>query len=184
MPHPRRRAGFAQKTKSRRFITEISLADDFYCHRASQVDIERLVSDAHCAPTQLDRFSVLARHQFIILKALPRLFECGLDGILGSRRLSGLNPASKSLAKHADRTEFHRSGKLVTATRALRRGSVFMGLTALQPQYEPKSRKQHHAPPSGAKAAGTAPGKLLSRCTINWVFIYSSASNHVSEQNS
>ena len=51
----------------------------------------------------------------------------------------------------------------------VRRGSVFMGLTALQPRYEPKSRKQHHAPPSGAKSASTAPGKLLSRSTSDCV---------------
>jgi hypothetical protein len=37
-----------------------------------------------------------------------------------------------------------------------------MGLTALQPN---PRRKELHAPPSGAKAAGTAPGKLLSRST-------------------
>ena len=46
------------------------------------------------------------------------------------------------------------------------------------------SQKQHHAPPIGAKSAGKAPGKLLSRCTSNCVFIYRSASNHVSEHNS
>src|SRR5271166_5006478 len=34
------------------------------------------------------------------------------------------------------------------------------------------SRKQHHAPPSGAKSASTAPGKLLSRSTSNCVFLY------------
>jgi hypothetical protein len=34
------------------------------------------------------------------------------------RRLAGRNPTSKTLAKHADRTEFHCSRKLVTAARA------------------------------------------------------------------
>src|SRR5271166_4020819 len=51
----RRSAGFPQKTKSRRFITEVSLADDFQCHGAVQVDVERLISDAHGTATQLDR---------------------------------------------------------------------------------------------------------------------------------
>jgi Recombinase zinc beta ribbon domain len=51
----------------------------------------------------------------------------------------------------------------------VRLSSVFMGLTALQPQSE-----QHHAPPSGAKSASTAPRKLLSRSTSNCVFLYTS----------
>ena len=55
-----RRTGFAQKTKPRRFITEISFADDFQCHRASQIDVERFVSDPHRTATQLDRFPVFA----------------------------------------------------------------------------------------------------------------------------
>jgi len=38
--------------------------------------------------------------------------------------------------------------------------------------------------PSGAKSAGTASGILWSRCTSNRFFRYSSALNHVSEQNS
>jgi hypothetical protein len=41
----RRRAGFAQKAKSRRFITDILLADDFQRHGAAQIDVERFVSD-------------------------------------------------------------------------------------------------------------------------------------------
>src|SRR5260370_17991547 len=45
------------------------------------------------------------------------LYWCRLGGFL-ERRLAGHNPASKTLAKHADRTEFHCSRKLVTATRA------------------------------------------------------------------
>ena len=118
MTNARRRARFAQKTKPRRFVTEISFADDFQCHGAVQIDVERFVSDPHRTATQLDRFPVFARHQFIVLKSLRCLFRCRLDRILGSRRLAGLNPASESLAKHADRTEFHCSRKLVTATRA------------------------------------------------------------------
>jgi hypothetical protein len=42
-----RRAGFAQKTKPRRFITEISLTNNFQGHWAVQIDIERLISDSH-----------------------------------------------------------------------------------------------------------------------------------------
>src|SRR5271157_4843008 len=119
MPQLRRCAGLAQKTNPRRFVTEIFFADDFQCHRAVQIDVKRLVGDPHRTATKLDRFPVFARHQLIVLKSLHRLFRsCRLDRIFGSRRLARLNPASKALAKHADRTEFHRSRKLVTATRA------------------------------------------------------------------
>src|SRR5271165_1939407 len=117
MPQFRCRTGFAQKTKSSRFVTEIFFADDLQCHRALQIDIERFVSDSHCTATQLDWIPVTAPQQFIVLKSLRRLFRCRLERIL-RRRLAGLNPVSKSLAKHADRTEFHRSRKLIAASRA------------------------------------------------------------------
>src|SRR5580700_785910 len=117
MPQPRSRTGFTQKTKPRRFITEISLADGFQCHGAVQIDVERLVSDPHRTATQLDRFSVFALHQLIVLKSLRCLFRRRLECI-PRRRLAGLNVASESLAKHADRTEFHCPRKLVTTNRA------------------------------------------------------------------
>src|SRR5208282_768133 len=111
--------GLAHKAKPRRLIAEISLADDFQCHRAVQIDVERLVCDAHRTATQLDRFPVFTCHQFIMLESLHRLFRwCWLDAILGSNRLAGLNPTTESLAQHADRAEFHCSGLNVTATRA------------------------------------------------------------------
>src|SRR5271165_5543275 len=114
----RRRSGFAQKTKSRRFITKISLADDFQCHGAVQIDVDRFVSYPHRTATQLDRFPIFAVDQLIVLKSLCRLFRsCRLDSILENRRLAGLNRASKTLAEHAYRTEFHRSRKLVAAGR-------------------------------------------------------------------
>src|SRR5580700_1988112 len=105
MPQLRRRTGFAQKAKPRRFITEISLADDFQCYGAVQINVERLVSDAHRTATQLDWFTVFARHQLIMLKSLRWLVRCcRLDRILGNRRLARLYPVSETLAKHAYRT--------------------------------------------------------------------------------
>jgi hypothetical protein len=117
MPQSCSRAGFAQETGPRRFIIQISLADNFQCHGTAKIDVKRLVSDAHRTPTQLDRFAVFARHQLIVLKALDRLFRLPLDRVLGSR-LAGLNPSNERLAQHADRTEFHRSRKLIAAARA------------------------------------------------------------------
>src|SRR5208337_1283231 len=111
MTDTRRRTGFAEKTKPCRFITEISFTDDFQSHRAVQINVERLVSDAHCTATQLDRFPVFARHQLVVVKSLRWLLRHRLECI-PRRRLAGFNPASKTLAEHAYRTEFHRSGKL------------------------------------------------------------------------
>src|SRR5262249_33644511 len=101
----------------RRFITEIALANDFQSHGASQIDVERLVSDPHRTATQLDRFPAFARHQLVVVESLRSLVRYRLERIL-SRRLAGRNATAKSLPKQADRTEFHRSRKLVTAARA------------------------------------------------------------------
>src|SRR5271165_3754738 len=117
MPQPRRRAGFPQKTKLRRLITEVSLADDLQCNQTSQIDVERLVSDAHCTATQLNRFPIFALDQLIVLKSFRCLLRCRIDRFL-QRRLAGSNPASKTLAQHAYRTEFHRFRELVAADRA------------------------------------------------------------------
>src|SRR5215471_6708883 len=117
MPNAGRCTRLAQKTKPRRFITEISLTDDFQCHRAVQIDVERLVSDTHRTATQFDRFAIFTRHQFKVLKSLRWLVRCR-PGRLLERRLAGLNSACKTLAEHAHRTEFHRSRKLIAAARA------------------------------------------------------------------
>src|ERR1700746_313921 len=69
MPQPRRCAGFAQETKPRRFITEILFADDLQRHWASEIDVERLVSDSHRSATQLHRVAVFARHELVVLKS-------------------------------------------------------------------------------------------------------------------
>src|ERR1700758_4589358 len=119
-----------------------------------------------------------------MLESLHRLFGCCRPGrILGSKRLAGLNPVSKSLAKHADRTKLHCSRKLVTATRT---GTLGLRAHAHGPNRSSaafSAESNATLAPTGAKAASTAPGKLLSRCTRNSVFLYTSASNHVSEQN-
>ena len=41
---------------------------------AMQIDVERLVGNPHRSATQLGGFTAFARHQFIMLKALHRLF--------------------------------------------------------------------------------------------------------------
>src|SRR5215472_5386345 len=118
MPNTCRRPRLAQKAKLRRSIPEISLTDDFERYRAAQIDVERFISDSHRTATQLDRFSIFTRHQFVVLKSLHSLFRCcRLDRFLGSGRLAGLSPVSSSPAQHADRTEFHCSRKLIAAGR-------------------------------------------------------------------
>ena len=135
----RRRAGFAQKTKPRRFITEISLADDFQCHRAAQIDVERLVSDAHRTATQLDRFPVFARHQLVVLKSLRWLFGLRLDCIRRQktrrtqpRQPSPLRSMQTGQNSIAPENSLPQLGQV-------RWGSVLMFLTALQPQSRRKA---------------------------------------------
>src|SRR5262249_53711654 len=107
------RTRLAQKAKPRRFITEITLVNDFLCHGAAQIDVERLVSDPHYTPTQFERFPVITFHQLVVVKSLRWLVWYRLKGI-PRRRLAGLNPTDKTLTKHANRAEFHCSRKRVT----------------------------------------------------------------------
>src|SRR5262249_60498281 len=98
-----------------------------------------------------------------------------------SRRFAGLNPTGETLAKHADRAEFHRAREFIAAARART-----FGLRAHpnRPSVATSADSNTTRAPSGAKSAGTAPGKLLSRCTANPVSRTTTALNHVSEQNS
>ena len=126
MPQPRRRAGFAQKTKPRRFISEILFADDLQRHWALEIDVECLLSDPHRTATQLERLAVFVRHQFVMLKPLQRRYWCRLGRFL-DRRLTGLYAASKTLAEHADRAEFHGSREFIAAAWAGALGLCFHG---------------------------------------------------------
>src|SRR5262249_48994091 len=122
------RPRFPQETKPGRLVTEISLADDFKRHGTLQIDVECLVSDPHRTATQLDRFPVLTRHQFVVLKSLRWLFRCcRLERILGNRSPARLIPTGKTPTEHADWTEFHRPREFVTATRAGALGLRFHG---------------------------------------------------------
>src|SRR6516225_6135655 len=97
-----------------------------------------------------------------MLKSLYNLFRCcRLDRFLGSRRLAGLNRASDSLAEHTDRTEFHRSRKLIAAAKAGALGLFAHGSN--RPSVATSARRNTTLAPSGAKLASTAPDKLLSR---------------------
>src|ERR1700722_11837606 len=80
---------------------QIPCGYDLQSYQTPKIDIECFVSDAHRTATQLDRATVFACHERIVLKSLRRLFRCRLDGVLGSRGAIGFNPASKTLTKHA-----------------------------------------------------------------------------------
>src|SRR6516165_10310361 len=158
MPNTGRRPGFAQKAKPRRFISEILFTDDFQSHRASQIDVERFVSDPHRTATQLDRFPAFARHQFVVLKSFRWLVRYRLQRI-PSRRLARLNAASKTLAEHADRTEFHCSRKLVTAARAGALGLRFHGSDRASEAI--KASQRAWISPSAGSCAGWESGPWL-----------------------
>src|ERR1700730_15262206 len=116
-----------------------------------------------------------------MLKALHHLFLYGLDLVHG-RRLAGRNRASKTPAKHADGTKFHCSRKLIAPGRADALGLRFHGPN--RPSAAFRSKSNTALPRVVRKRPPQAPSKLLSRCTNKCVFLYTSASNHVSVQNS
>jgi hypothetical protein len=123
---------FPQKVQSR--ISSYSPGSIFY---QSLYPFERIVENSSLPvpyghdrgdgrATQLDWFAVFAAHQLVVVESLRWLVRCRLNCFL-ERRLPGLAPAGKTLAKHADRTEFHRSRKLITAARASALGLRFQG---------------------------------------------------------
>ena len=145
--------GFAQKAESRRFIAEVSLADDLQSHGAAQIDVERFVSDPHRTATQLDRPTVFARNQLVVVKSLVCLYWCRFERI-PSRRPSGLNPTAETLTKHANRAEFHRSREFVAAGCA---GAFGLRAHSLRrPSAATSTGSNTTRAPSGAKSAGTA----------------------------
>jgi hypothetical protein len=105
-------------------------------HGAMQIDVEGLVRDAHRTATQLDRFPVFASHQFILLNSWPHVFRCcRLDHIVGSRRLAGLDPPTKSLrSMQTGQNSIAPENSLPQGQ--VRWDSVLMDLTALQSQSE------------------------------------------------
>ena len=118
MAKTRRSARFAQKAKPGRFITKILVVDDFQRHRTSKIDVERFVGDSHGTATQLDRFPLFVENQFIMLESARYAGGCYLSVAWFRRRFVGLGLLFEGLAKHAHRTEFRCSGKLITATGA------------------------------------------------------------------
>src|ERR1700730_6622800 len=110
-------ARLAQKTKARRLVSEISLANNLQSHRTTQIHVERFVSNAHRAAAQLDWCPVIVLRQLIVLKALRQPFRRRLDRMF-RRRFARFNLWIESLAKHAHGTEFHPSRKLITAVLA------------------------------------------------------------------
>jgi hypothetical protein len=127
-----------------------------------------------------ERDSTLA--QFIVLKSLQRLFRyCRLDHFFGSRRLARFNPLSKTLTKHADRTEFHCSRKLVAATRTGALGFCAHCTNCFSAAI--RDEKNTMRIPSSWELGHAAAGILLSCCTSIRVLRYTTVLDRVSEQN-
>jgi hypothetical protein len=140
-----------------------------------------IVSDPHRAATQLDWFPVFARHQFIMLKALQRLYWCRLGRFL-ERRLAGCNPAPRPLRSMQTGQNSIAPENSLPQLGQVRLGSVLIGLTALQPHSERKAMPRSNQRCEIARQGHQA--KLFSRSTSNCVFAYLSPSKHISEQNS
>src|SRR6202008_739234 len=79
------RARLAHKTKSHRLVSEIPFVNDLQCHRTVQIDVTRFIGHTHRPATQLDRTSVFALQQFIIVETLCCWFQSGLNCILQRR---------------------------------------------------------------------------------------------------
>src|ERR1700722_13197670 len=153
-----RRACLPQETQPCQVITQMFFADDFQCHGAAQIDVECLVSDSHGTATQLDWFPIFPRHQLIVLKSFRYLFQCWID-LFTERRPARFNPGSKPLAKRAYRTEFYRSRKLVTATRA---GASLLRFHGPNRTFSRNvSRKQSRAPPQWCESGPHGPWQIL-----------------------
>src|SRR5438132_11428850 len=80
-------------------------------------------------PERLMRFSSVSPATNSIAYRCAASCDVGLSvsSEILKQRLAGLDPANKTLAKHAYRTEFHRSRKLVAAARAGALGLRFHG---------------------------------------------------------
>src|SRR5208283_1697453 len=116
MPQLCCRSCFPQKTKPRRLVADIFFTDQLQSNRKPQVDIEGFIGYTHCTATQLDRFSIFARHDLVVLKSSRWMVRFQADRFL-ERRLAGFFFPTETLAQCAHRTEFHGSRKLVAATR-------------------------------------------------------------------
>ena len=113
-----------------------------------------------------------------MLESFRWLVRCPLDRLL-ERRLARLNAASKTLAEQANRTEFHRFRKLVTATRA---GALGLRAhfpnhpTRPQPKAAPRSPERCELGQHSSLAYCFPVARAIEYCT------YTSASNRISEQ--
>ena len=116
-----------------------------------------------------------------MLKSWRHLFQsCQLYRILGTRSFAGLNPTSKSIAKHADWAEFHRPRKFVAAARAgaLEVRAHFTTRLSVAIRNEKNTVRTPSRGNSGPKATGI----LLSCCTGNRVLRYISVLYHIPEK--
>jgi hypothetical protein len=63
----------AQETKPCRFVTQVPFANDLQGHRTTQVNVKRLVGDAHGSTAQLDWSAIVVQDYFIVFEsANPR----------------------------------------------------------------------------------------------------------------
>ena len=128
--------GFAQKAESRRFIAEVSLADDLQSHGAAQIDVERFVSDPHRTATQLDRSPVFARNQLIVVKSLLCFYWCRFERIPIEDPPDSTPPA-ETLTKHANRQNSIAPENSLPQLGQVRLVSVLIFLDALRRQPQP-----------------------------------------------
>ena len=73
-------AGLSYKSSARRFIANESSVDDLQRYGTSKIDVDRLVSNAHRATTELERFSIVVRQDLVMFEAELRWRKDRLNG--------------------------------------------------------------------------------------------------------
>src|SRR4051794_18940507 len=80
MAHASCGASFSHKASAHRFITQELSANHLQRHCASKIDVNRFVSNAHRATTELERFSIVARQDLVMFEAELRWRKNRLNG--------------------------------------------------------------------------------------------------------
>src|SRR5258707_15634686 len=94
MPNAGRGPGFSYKTEPGRVVTKKLRVNDFQGSRTLQADIERFLSNPHCAGSELERLSLRILENRVVLEAE-----------LGGSKHDGIALGFESSAQGAHRAE-------------------------------------------------------------------------------
>ena len=96
MTHTRRRARLPQKSCPRGLLTKIFFVNNFESHRATQVDVNRFVGDAHRTSAQLKWPAILTERYFVMLEALHSVARSAHIRLFGTSYRFVQSPAQQA----------------------------------------------------------------------------------------